>query len=53
MQLAHTPRNAVKAAYNAAEHIPKRVLMMQAWADYIDAVRANNDGADKVLKSAV
>lgn len=40
-QLAHAERNAVSAAYNFAEHLPERRKMMQAWADYLDALRAN------------
>jgi integrase len=38
-QLAHAERNAVSAAYNFAEHLPERRRMMQAWADYLDALR--------------
>jgi integrase len=38
-QLAHTPRNKVHAAYNAAQYIPERTEMMQFWADYLDSVR--------------
>jgi integrase len=37
-QLAHAERNAVSAAYNFAEHLPERRKMMQAWADYLDAL---------------
>ncbi len=37
-QLAHTERNKVKAAYNHAEYLTKRCDMMQAWADWIDAI---------------
>lgn len=39
-QLAHAERNKVSAAYNYAEHLPKRREMMQAWADYLDALRS-------------
>ena len=39
-QLAHAPRNKVRAAYNYAEHLPERRRMMQAWADYLDELRA-------------
>jgi integrase len=48
-QLSHAERNAVKAAYNHAEHLPKRREMMQAWADYLDGLRAQklNGGADR------
>ncbi len=38
-QLAHAERNAVSAAYNFAEHLPERRKMMQAWADYLDALK--------------
>ena len=40
-QLAHAERNAVSAAYNFAEHLPERRKMMQAWADYLDALRVD------------
>ncbi len=39
-QLAHAERNNVKAAYNRAEHLPKRQKMMQGWADYLDTLKA-------------
>jgi integrase len=38
-QLAHAPRNKVRAAYNYAEHLPERRRMMQAWADHLDELR--------------
>ena len=40
-QLAHAERKAVSAAYNFAEHLPERRKMMQAWADYLDALKGN------------
>lgn len=39
-QLAHTPRDKVRASYNYAEHLPERKRMMQAWADYLDSLKA-------------
>ncbi len=39
-QLAHGERDAVRAAYNYAEHLPERKKMMQAWADHLDLLRA-------------
>ena len=39
-QLAHTEQNKVKGAYDHAEHLPQRRKMMQAWADYLDALKA-------------
>lgn len=38
-QLAHQERDAVKAAYNHAEHLPARRTMMQAWADQLEALQ--------------
>ena len=40
-QLAHAERNAVSAAYNFAEHLSERRKMMQAWADYLDALKGD------------
>lgn len=42
-QLAHKERNAVRAAYNRAEYLPERRKMVQAWADYLDALRKGAD----------
>jgi integrase len=36
LQLAHTPRNAVSAAYNHALYLEPRARMMQEWADYLE-----------------
>jgi integrase len=41
-QLAHGEKDKVRAAYNAAQHLGERRLMMQWWADYLDGLR---DGA--------
>jgi integrase len=38
-QLAHGERDAVRAAYNYAEHLPERRRMMQAWADYLEKLK--------------
>jgi integrase len=38
-QRSHAERNAVKAAYNHADHLPARRKMMQAWADHLDSLR--------------
>jgi len=37
---AHAERNAVSAAYNFAEHLLERRKMMQAWANYLDGLKA-------------
>ena len=42
-QLAHQEANAVRRAYtHNAEFWSERVLMMQAWADYLDGLRAGS-----------
>ncbi len=38
-QLSHAERNKISAAYNYAEHLPKRREMMQAWADYLENLK--------------
>lgn len=38
-QLAHCPRDKMRATYNYAEHLPERRKMIQAWADYLDELR--------------
>jgi integrase len=40
LQLAHVERNKVRAAYNRATRLPERRKMMQAWADYLDGLKA-------------
>lgn len=39
-QLAHAVRDPLGRAYNRATHLPERRKMMQAWADYLDGLRA-------------
>lgn len=39
-QLAHAERNKVRAVYNRAQYMAERRTMMQAWADYVDSLRA-------------
>jgi len=43
LQLAHAERNKVRAAYNRAERLAERRKMMQAWADYLDGLKARGD----------
>ncbi len=45
-QMSHQERNSVKAAYiHKAEYIEERRLMVQWWADYLDANREGHVGA--------
>ncbi len=37
-QLAHAPRNQIDAAYDRAQYLEQRKIMMQDWADYIQAI---------------
>ena len=40
-QLAHAVRDPNGRAYNRTAHLPERRKMMQAWADYLDALRTD------------
>jgi len=42
-QLAHTEKNAVRAAYNRGDYLDERKSMMQHWADYLDGLRSGAD----------
>jgi integrase len=41
-QLAHAVRDPLGRAYNRTKHLPQRREMLQAWADYLDALRVEN-----------
>jgi integrase len=38
-QLAHAPRDQVRAAYNRAQYLDERRRMMQSWADFLDGLK--------------
>lgn len=42
-QLAHAVRDPNGRAYNRTAHLPERRKMMQAWADYLDALRTESN----------
>ncbi|MEQ1558268.1 MAG: integrase arm-type DNA-binding domain-containing protein [Methyloglobulus sp.] len=42
-QLGHMPKDKIRAAYNRAEYLKERKTMMQAWADYLDGLKAGAD----------
>lgn len=42
-QLSHK-EPGVAGVYNKAQHLPERRKMMQAWADYLDALKADTSG---------
>jgi len=39
IELAHVPKDRVRAAYNRSMRIDERRKMMQYWADYLDSLR--------------
>jgi integrase len=43
LQLAHTQRNKVRAAYNRAQRLAERRPMMQAWAHYLGTLKAGGN----------
>lgn len=38
-QLSHKDKDAIRAAYNRADYLEERRLMLQCWADYLDGLR--------------
>lgn len=42
-QLAHAVKDPNGRAYNRTAHLPERRKMMQAWADYLDKIKAGAD----------
>jgi integrase len=40
LQLAHTNKDRIRATYNKAQWMDKRIAMMQDWADYLDGIKA-------------
>jgi integrase len=48
-QLAHGERDAVRAAYNYAQHLPERREMMQAWADFLDQLKSTTPEVKSVV----
>ncbi len=41
-QLAHAVRDPNGCAYNQTAHLQERRTMLQAWADYLDGLRKND-----------
>ena len=37
--LAHSKKDEITAAYNRAEYLAERVVLMQWWSDYVQAHR--------------
>ena len=52
LQLAHSERNEVRAAYNRAQRLTERRTMMQAWADHLDSLREDRTPEKASLEPA-
>lgn len=48
-QFAHGERDGVRAAYNYAEYLPQRKVMMQEWADYCEVSKNKRSLATEQL----
>ena len=46
-QLGHATKGSLGAAYNRADFIEQRKLMMQAWSDYLNLLKEG--GAKKII----
>ena len=51
LQLSHAERNRVRAAYNRAQRLAERRVMMQNWADYVDVLREDSTSASNELRA--
>lgn len=51
-QLAHRVPDTLGSAYNRTKFLPQRKLMMQAWADYLDRLKAGAEVVDLPGRSA-
>ena len=43
LQLAHTNKDRIRATYNKAQWLEKRINMMQSWADYLDGLKTQGN----------
>jgi integrase len=53
IQLSHLPANKVRAAYNHAEYLDERRLMMQEWSDYLDKLQNKTSTAPSILQQSL
>ncbi len=42
-QLSHRDKDAIRGTYNLAQYMAERRMMMQAWADYLDALKTGSN----------
>jgi integrase len=43
LQLAHINKDRIRATYNKAQLVEKRIEMMQKWADYLDEIKSKTN----------
>ncbi|CCK75266.1 Site-specific recombinase, phage integrase family protein [Oleispira antarctica RB-8] len=48
--LAHTDKNEIRAAYNRAQYLEKRRVMMCWWSDEIEGKNKNDDNVVKLMR---
>jgi integrase len=48
IQLSHRDENYTRAAYNFADRLPERRIMMQNWADWLDSLINKTEGETRV-----
>jgi integrase len=51
-QLAHAERNKVRASYNQGEYLKERRVMMQQWADLVDAMSCSDKKITGIMAAA-
>lgn len=51
MALAHAPRNRVAAIYNTNRYLAERKIMLQAWADAMDAWARGESARDLLMEA--
>lgn len=47
-QLSHGDSDEVRAAYNRADYLLERKMMMQEWSDFLDAAKSQKDNVAKL-----
>ena len=52
LQLAHKDRDVVRQVYNRSARLAERRKMMQAWADYLDVLRASTGNVVPIRRPA-
>lgn len=50
-QLAHVGQVSLRGAYDRAQYVEERAEMLQAWADYLDALAAGVDPAEAATQA--